>query len=345
MGLLVNGVWQDQWYDTEQTGGHFVRPQAVFRNWVTGGGRLSSPGAGGFSAEPHRYHLYVSLACPWAHRTLLFRKLKKLEQVISVSVVDPFMGNHGWAFRALDGSLTPGSTPDEVNHARYLHEIYTKAKPDFTGRVTVPVLWDKKTAAIVNNESAEIIRMLNSAFDAWGDACVDFYPPHLRGEIDRLNAYVYENVNNGVYKCGFATTQAAYEAAFDALFDALDRLEERLSAHRYLAGGCLTEADWRLFTTLARFDAVYHGHFKCNLRRIADYPNLSNYLRELYHVPGVAETVNLFQIKRHYYASHAHINPTRIVPKGPALDFGAPHDRDRLPKEEPRSSVARARSV
>jgi putative glutathione S-transferase len=333
MGLLVDGVWQDRWYDTEQTGGHFVRPHTSFRNWVTADGSPGPSGAGGFRAEPDRYHLYVSLACPWAHRTLIFRKLKKLEHAISVSVVDPFMGNRGWAFSAPDGALTPGSTPDEVNHAHYLYEIYTKAKPDFTGRVTVPVLWDKQAGTIVNNESSEIIRMLNSAFNAWGDADVDFYPPHLRDEIDRINAFVYENVNNGVYKCGFATTQAAYEAAFDALFEALDHLEQRLSAHRYLVGGRLTEADWRFFTTLVRFDAVYYGHFKCNLRRIVDYPNLANYLRELYQVAGVACTVNLFHVKRHYYVSHSHINPARIVAKGPLLNFGAPHDRDRLPKD------------
>jgi putative glutathione S-transferase len=330
MGLLVNGVWQDKWYETEKTGGHFVRPQTAFRNWVTPDGGPGPSGAGGFAAAPDRYHLYVSLACPWAHRTLIFRRLKKLERIISVSVVDPFMGSQGWAFGAPDGSLTPGATADDVNHARYLHQVYTKAKPDYTGRVTVPVLWDKHTGTIVNNESAEIIRMLNSAFDAWGDATVDFYPRELRREIDELNAYVYENVNNGVYRCGFATTQAAYEAAFGSLFEALERIEERLSTRRYLTGPHLTEADWRLFTTLVRFDAVYYGHFKCNLRRIADFPKLSNYLRELYQVPGVAETVNLAHIKRHYYASHVQINPTRIVPVGPALDFSATHDRARL---------------
>ncbi len=336
MGLLVNGVWKDQWYDTETTGGRFVRPEPTFRSWVTVDGSPGPTGVGGFKAEPGRYHLYVSLACPWASRTLVFRKLKKLENVISVSVVDPFMGSNGWAFSAPDGSLTPGSTPDTVNGARYLHEIYVKARPDYTGRVSVPVLWDRKTVTIVNNESSEIIRMLNGAFDAWGDANLDFYPPHLREEIDRVNAFVYDNVNNGVYRCGFATTQAAYEEGFDALFDAVDRLEERLSAQRYLVDKRLTEADWRLFTTLVRFDAVYYAHFKCNLRRIVDYPNLWNYLRELYQVPGVAETVNLFHIKRHYYASHERINPTRIVPKGPAIAFDAPHDRDRLPREAPR---------
>ena len=330
MGLLVDGVWKDQWYDTKSSGGEFVRSDAVFRNWVTPDGSPGPSGEGGFRAEPGRYHLYVSLACPWAHRTLIFRKLKRLESTISVSIVDPFMGENGWAFAAPDGSLSPGSTRDDLFGARYLYEIYNRANQRFSGRVTVPVLWDMKRATIVNNESSEIIRMLNSAFGAWGDASIDFYPHDLRGEIDRINALVYPNVNNGVYRCGFATTQAAYDSAFDALFAALDELEQRLAHTGYLAGSRMTEADWRLFTTLVRFDAVYYGHFKCNLRRIVDYPNLWNYLRELYQVPGVAETVNLAQIKRHYYASHPSINPTRIVPKGPAIDFSAPHDRSRF---------------
>jgi len=297
---------------------------------VTVDGSAGPSGEGGFRAEPGRYHLYVSLACPWAHRTIIFRKLKGLESIISLSVVDPFMGEKGWAFAAPDGSLTPGSTRDDLFAARYLHEIYTRANPRFSGRVTVPVLWDKQRATIVNNESSEIIRMLNSAFDAWGDASIDFYPRELRGEIDALNASIYPQVNNGVYRCGFATTQAAYDEAFDSLFTALGQLEQRLERTRYLAGARITEADWRLFTTLVRFDAVYYSHFKCNLRRIVDYPNLWNYLLELYQVPGVAETVSLAQIKRHYYASHPTINPTRIVPKGPAIDFSAPHDRARL---------------
>jgi len=330
MGLLIDGVWKDQWYETKGSGGEFVRGESVFRNWVTPDGSPGPSGEGGFRAEPGRYHLYVSLACPWAHRTLIFRKLKRLESIISVSIVDPFMGEDGWAFAAPDGSLSPGSTRDDLFGSRYLYEIYLRANPRFSGRVTVPVLWDTNRATIVNNESSEIIRMLNSAFDEFSDASLDLYPQDLRDEIDRINALVYPNVNNGVYRCGFATTQAAYEKAFDSLFAALDQVEQRLASTRYLAGSRMTEADWRLFTTLVRFDAVYYGHFKCNLRRIVDYPNLWNYLRDLYQVPGVAETVNLVQIKRHYYASHATINPTRIVPKGPALDFHAAHDRSRF---------------
>lgn len=330
MGLLVEGRWRDEWYDTAGSGGRFVRGESAFRSWVTPDGRPGPSGSGGFKAEPGRYHLYVSLACPWAHRTLIVRALKKLEDAISVSVVDPFMGENGWSFTALDGSLTPGSIPDTVNGARYLHEIYTRAKPDYSGRVTVPVLWDRRRGTIVNNESSDIIRMLNGAFEQWGDARLDLYPAELRGEIDRINAVVYDHVNNGVYKCGFAATQEAYEEAFDALFGTLDELEARLSAQRYLAGARITEADWRLFPTLVRFDAVYYSHFKCNLHSIVDYPNLLGYTRELYQFAGVAETVSLAQIKRHYYASHQRITPTRIVPKGPAIDFGAPHDRARL---------------
>ena len=318
MGLLIDGVWRDQWYDTKATGGRFVRQQSRFRNWVT------ADGSSGFKAEPGRYHLYVSLACPWAHRTLILRALKGLEGTISHSIVDPLMGEQGWAF-----SETTGSTPDTVNGKRFLHEIYTLAAPDYTGRVTVPVLWDKERRTIVNNESSEIIRMLNSAFDAWGRADLDFYPVQLRNSIDEINAFVYERINNGVYRAGFATTQAAYDEAFDELFDALDRLEALLARQRYLVGHRLTEADWRLFTTLIRFDAVYFGHFKCNLRRISDYPNLANYTRELYQVAGVAPTVDFGHIKRHYYGSHKNINPTGIVPKGPALDFAARHDRAR----------------
>ena len=318
MGLLVDGVWRDQWYDTKATGGRFVRQESQFRSWVT------ADGGSGFKAAPGRYHLYVSLACPWAHRTLIFRALKGLEAAISLSIVDPLMGADGWAF-----SEGPGCIPDSVNGKRFLHEIYTLALPGYTGRVTVPVLWDKERRTIVNNESSEIIRMLNRAFDAWGRADLDFYPEELRGRIDEVNAFVYERINNGVYRAGFATSQAAYEEAFDQLFEALDRLEALLARQRYLAGGRLTEADWRLFTTLVRFDAVYFGHFKCNLRRIADYPNLANYVRELYQVPGVAPTVDFEHIKRHYYGSHRQINPTGIVPKGPALDFAARHDRAR----------------
>jgi len=324
MGLLVDGKWQDKWYDTGKSG-RFERKESQFRDWVTVDGAPAPGRSRGFKAEPGRYHLYVSLACPWAHRTLIFRKLKKLEDIISVSVVHPFMGKDGWTFLAEDGA-----TGDTLYGLDVLHQVYTKADPAYSGRVTVPVLWDKQEQTIVSNESSEIIRMLTSAFDEWGDASVDLYPEALRGEIDAINAFVYPSINNGVYRCGFATTQAAYEEAFAELFAALDRVEAMLGERRYLAGGRLTEADWRLFTTLVRFDPVYVGHFKCNLRRIADYPNLSNYLRELYQVPGVAETVNLDHIKQHYYRSHTTINPTQVVPVGPELDYSAPHDRGRL---------------
>lgn len=289
MGLLVNGAWQNRWYDTESTGGRFVRDASAFRN------RVTADGSSGFRAESGRYHLYVSLACPWAHRTLIFRKLKRLEEHVSLSIVEPVMGENGWEF----GS-SPGTIPDTVNGARCLHEIYTRAKPDYTGRVTVPVLWDKKEQTIVNNESAEIIRMLNSEFDALGDPSVDLYPADLRAEIDALNEIVYERVNNGVYRCGFATSQEAYEEAFGELFETLAMLDTRLASRRYLFGDRLTEADWRLFTTLVRFDAVYYVHFKCNLRRIAEHANLSGYLRDLFQTPGVAETVNYWHIKQHY---------------------------------------------
>ena len=325
MGLLIGGVWQNQAYDTKSTGGRFVRKDSHFRNWVTADGAPGPSGEGGFKALPGRYHLYVSLACPWAHRTLIFRKLKKLESIVSLSVVDPLMGDEGWVF-----SHFPGAIPDAANGKAHLYEIYLLAEPRYTGRVTVPALWDKERKTIVNNESSEIIRMFNSAFDAFTDAHEDYYPPELRGEIDAINDLVYRNINNGVYRTGFATTQEAYEEAFRDLFATLDEIERRLSRRRYLAGGRPTEADWRLFTTLVRFDPVYVGHFKCNLRRIADYSNLSNYLRELYQVPGVAETVNFEHIKRHYYMSHPQINPSRIVPLGPEIDLDAPHDRARF---------------
>ena len=328
MGLLVDGKWRDQWYDTKKSGGRFVRQDSAFRNWVTEDGSAGPTGKDGFKAEPGRYHLYISHACPWAHRTMIFRKLKGLEDMISVSVVDHFMGDEGWWF-----SDTSGSTTDTVNGKTHLHQVYSLAKPDYTGRVTVPVLWDKRRQTIASNESSEIIRMLNSAFDTVGATGPDFYPEPLRAEIDAINDRIYHTVNNGVYKCGFATSQEAYEEAFDALFATLDEVEDRLGRQRYLVGGTLTEADWRLFTTLVRFDPVYVGHFKCNRQRIADFPNLSNYLRELYQVPGIAETVNFEHIKNHYYGSHETINPTRIVPKGPALNLDAPHDRDRLPKD------------
>ena len=305
------------------TAGEFIRSESSFRNWVTVDGRPGPSGEGGFQAAPGRYHLYVSYACPWAHRTLIFRKLKGLEAVISVSVVDPLMPAESWVF----GDY-PGSTPDHVHGFRKLHQVYEQSDPGFDGLVTVPVLYDRQRQVIVNNESAEIIRMLNGVFDEWGREDVDFYPEPLRIEIDAIDAVVYENVNNGVYRAGFASTQAGYEAAYDRLFDTLDDLERRLSEQRYLIGDRLTEADWRLFTTLVRFDAVYHGHFKCNRRRLVDYPNLWAYTRELYQVPGVSETVNMDHIKLHYYGSHRGINPTGIVPRGPELDFWESHGRD-----------------
>lgn len=324
MGLLVDGKWQDTWYDTDASGGRFKREESGFRNWVTADGSAGPTGKSGFQAEPNRYHLYVSLACPWAHRTTIFRKLKGLDDMISLSVVHPFMGDYGWTFR--DGA---GVIADPINHADYAYEIYTAAKADYTGRVTVPILWDKKTNTIVSNESSEIIRMFNSAFNEVGALPVDFLPKDKWDEIDEINALVYSAVNNGVYKSGFATTQDAYEEAVGELFTALDVLESRLTGSRYLVGDSITEADWRLFTTLVRFDAVYFGHFKCNLRRIVDYPNLWGYLKELYQVPGIAQTVNMDHIKSHYYTSHANINPTGIVPVGPKLDFEAPHNRDK----------------
>ncbi|MGB1153504.1 MAG: glutathione S-transferase family protein [Paracoccaceae bacterium] len=322
MGLLQEGKWVDQWYDTKSTNGRFVRKAPQFRNWVTADGAAGPSGKGGFKAEPGRYHLYVSLACPWAHRTLIVRALKGLEKMISVSVVHWYMAENGWTFDVGDGVV-----PDTVNGAQFLHQVYTKAKPDYSGRVTVPVLWDKHTKTIVSNESPEIIRMFNAAFDEVGAVQGDYYPEHLRSEIDALNDRIYTTVNNGVYRCGFATTQAAYEEAITPLFDTLDWLEDILSRKRYLTGGQITEADWRLFTTLIRFDPVYVGHFKCNIRRIADYPNLSNYLRDLYQQPGIARTVNMEHIKRHYYESHTSINPSRVVPKGPDIDYKTPHDR------------------
>jgi putative glutathione S-transferase len=325
MGLLVDGVWQDKWYDTAGNGGHFRREESLFRNWVTADGRAGPSGTGGFAAEPDRYHLYVSLACPWAHRTLIMRALKKLEAVIPVSVVSWYMGPDGWTF-----DRAHGSTGDALAGRTRLADVYLAANAHYSGRVTVPVLWDKRRGTIVSNESSEIIRMFNSAFEAFTDIDTDYYPPALRAEIDRVNEHVYKNINNGVYRAGFATTQAAYEQAFEALFAALDDVERRLATQRYLAGERITEADWRLFTTLVRFDAVYYGHFKCNRSRIVDYPNLSNYVRDLYQTPGVAGTVDFDHIKRHYYASHRTINPTGIVPRGPELDFSRPHDRARF---------------
>jgi putative glutathione S-transferase len=322
MGLLIEGVWHDRGYDTKSSGGRFVRWDSAFRNWVTRDGSPGPTGEGGFAAERGRYHLYVSLACPWAHRTLIFRELKGLQDAIGVSVVHWHMGEHGWEFRT-----GPGATGDALYGARYLYEIYTRAKPDYSGRVTVPVLWDKETRTIVSNESSEIIRMLNAAFDGLGATGPDLYPEPLRAKIDRINAKVYDKVNNGVYRAGFATTQEAYEEAVIELFETLDELEGRLARQRYLASAQVTEADWRLFTTLVRFDPVYVGHFKCNLKRLIDYPNLFGYARALYQMPGVAGTVSFEHIKRHYYESHRSINPTGIVPLGPKIDFTSPHGR------------------
>lgn len=305
--------------------GEFVRWESQFRNWITVDGSAGPTGKAGFKAEAGRYHLYVSHACPWAHRTMIFRKLKKLENVISYSVVNPLMGHKSWDFKDY-----PGATGDSLFGLKYLYELYFKVKPDYDGVVTVPLVWDKQTQTIVNNESSEIIRMLNSGFGQLADTTVDYYPEHLRSDIDAINSLVYDEINNGVYKTGFATTQAAYEKAFNHLFATLDQVEEILSKQAYLVGDVLTEADWRLFPTLVRFDAVYVGHFKCNLRRIQDYPNLSNYLRELYQMPGIAETVNMDHIKHHYYWSHESINPTRIVPVGPELNFDQTHDRGRF---------------
>ena len=319
MGLLVEGKWRDQWYDTKGSGGRFVRQDAQFRDLVT------ANGSSGYRAESGRYHLYVSYACPWAHRTLIYRKLKGLEDHISVSVVNPLMLSHGWTFEPAEGVI-----PDMVNGAQYLYEVYTSAQPDYTGRVTVPVLWDKQEGTIVNNESSEIIRMFDREFDEVGATGPRFCPPELESDIDDVNAFVYDSINNGVYKSGFATTQEAYEEAVTALFAALDQIELRLSGNRYLVGNVLTEADWRLFTTLVRFDPVYVSHFKCNVRRIVDYPNLWAYTRELYQIEGVASTVNMDHIKDHYFRSHDSVNPTGVVPVGPEIDFSEPHGREGL---------------
>lgn len=322
MGALVEGVWQDQPLVPQSRDGRFIRKDSAFRNWITADGSPGPTGTGGFKAQPGRYHLYVSLACPWAHRTLIFRNLKGLEEMISVSVVNWLMMENGWTFED-----APGVIPDPIHNARYLYQVYTAADPTYTGKVTVPVLWDKERDTIVNNESSEIIRMFNHAFDEIGAKAGDYYPEDLRDEIDRLNARIYDTVNNGVYKAGFATRQGAYGEAVTALFESLDWLDRLLGTRRYLTGDRQTEADWRLFTTLVRFDPVYVGHFKCNLKRIADYPNLSGYLRDLYQVPGVAETVNMRHIKGHYYESHRMINPTGIVPRGPIIDLEAPSGR------------------
>lgn len=322
MGLLVNGKWQDKWYDTDSSKGEFQRESAQLRNWVTADGSAGPSGREGFKAQKGRYHLYVSLACPWAHRTLIFRTLKGLEDYIDVSVVSPDMLSQGWTF-----DQAKGSSGDSLFGYHYMHQLYTRNNPTYSGRVTVPVLWDKQQNCIVSNESAEIIRMFNEAFNHLTGNTLNFYPEHLRKDIDAINELVYHGINNGVYRTGFATTQQAYEQAFDTLFSALEKVERRLAGQRYLVGSELTEADWRLFTTLVRFDAVYFGHFKCNKRTIESYDNLANYLRDLYQVEGVAETLNMAHIKRHYYFSHTMINPTQVVPKGPTLDFSRPHNR------------------
>ncbi|PLW69593.1 glutathione S-transferase family protein [Pseudohalioglobus lutimaris] len=318
MGLLQNGQWVDQWYDTDSSGGEFRRQESRFRNWVTADGEAGPTGDEGFKAEPGRYHLYVSLACPWAHRTLIFRQLKDLQDLIDVTVVEPLMLSNGWELKGDQYGLD------------YLYQLYLKANPDYEGRVTVPVLWDKQRQTIVSNESADIIRMFNGAFNGLTGNDSDYYPEALRAQIDVINERIYDGVNNGVYRAGFATNQQAYEAAYYKLFDALDWVEQTLTQQRYLAGDRLTEADWRLFTTLIRFDAVYYGHFKTNRQRIADYPAISNYLRDLYQRPGVAQTVDFVHIKQHYYSSHVTINPTQVVPVGPDQDFTLPHNRDQL---------------
>ncbi|MEH6592939.1 MAG: glutathione S-transferase family protein [Halioglobus sp.] len=322
MGLLIDGKWADQWYETESNRGEFKRQESLFRHWVTADGTPGPTGTGGFQAEAGRYHLYVSLACPWAHRTLILRQLKGLEELISVSVVEPLMLEHGWTFSE--------QYPDHLYGRQYLHEIYTKANPTVTSRVTVPILWDKQRQTIVSNESAEIIRMLNSAFNDITGNSDDYYPTELRAEIDQLNDWIYPTINNGVYRAGFATTQQAYESAYIEIFDALDKVELRLETRRYLCGDRITEADWRLFTTLLRFDAVYFGHFKANRQRIEDYDNISGYVRDLFQQPGVAATVDMPYIKQHYYGSHGTINPTGIVPLGQEIDFSGPHHRAQL---------------
>ena len=323
MGQLVEGVWHDVWYDTKSTGGAFKRTTAKFRNWITADGTAGPSGEGGFQAESGRYHLYVSYACPWAHRTLIFRKLKQLEDHISISAVHPDMLSDGWTFET-DGN---GATGDTLYNLPFARDIYTKAEPKVSGRVTVPILWDKQKETIVSNESSEIIRMFNSAFNGITGNTLDFWPEGLRDDIELFNSRIYDTINNGVYKSGFATTQTAYDAAVEPLFDSLDWLEDHLSSHRYIMGDQITEADWRLWTTLVRFDPVYHLHFKCNRRRLIDYPNLWAYTRELYQWDGVAETVNMDHIVRHYHYSHESINPHRVIPINPQLDWRAPHGR------------------
>jgi len=326
MGLLVNGEWRDQWYDTKSTNGHFKRWDSAFRNWVTPDGEPGPTGTGGFKAEPGRYHLYVSYACPWAHRTLIFRTLKGLEDFVSVSVVHWLMAENGWTFQEGDGVIA-----DPILNANYMHQVYTAAAPDYSGRVTVPVLWDKQNGTIVSNESSEIIQMFNSAFDSVGAKQADYFPEHLSDEIDIVNRRIYDTLNNGVYKAGFATTQKAYDAAIGPLFETMDWMENRLSQQRYLVGEQLTAADWRAFPTLYRFDAIYNTHFKCTRHRLIDYPNLWDYTRDLYQQPGISGTVNMEHARRHYYESHTKINTNAILPVMPnGIDFEAPHTRHTL---------------
>ncbi len=323
MGMLIDGVWHEQGYDTSKTKGRFVRSASSIRNWITPDGSPGPGGEGGFKAEPGRYHLYVSHACPWAHRTMIMRSLKGLQDMISVSVVNWHMGADGWTFEPGEGVV-----PDPVNNAAFVRDVYTASDSTYTGRVTVPILWDLRDGRIVNNESSEIIRMLNSAFDEIGARGGNYYPEELRSAIDTINERVYETLNNGVYKCGFAASQAAYDENIVPLFATLDWLEDILSTQRYVADDVLTEADIRLFTTLVRFDSVYHGHFKCNIRRIIDYPNLWGFVRELYQMPDIRETIDLRHIKHHYYGSHAWLNPSGVVPVGPEIDFDEPHGRN-----------------
>lgn len=323
MGLLVNGQWRDKWYETRD--GAFEREDAIFRHWITADGAAGPTGNAGFKAQSGRYHLFVSLACPWAHRTLIYRQLKGLQEHIGVTVVDADMLDQGWQFKPLDEDIDSDENP--LGALDYLHQVYSHAKADYSGRVTVPVLWDKELATIVSNESSEIIRMMNTAFNTITGNTLDFYPSHLQTSIDEMNASIYDDINNGVYKAGFATSQAAYEKAFKRLFQALDVLDALLGKQRYLCGDVISEADWRLFTTLIRFDAVYVGHFKCNLKRIEDYEYLPQYLRDLYQQPGVEKTVHFKHIKQHYYFSHPSINPTQIIPLGPEIDYLTSHNR------------------
>ena len=325
MGQLVDGVWHDTWYETKSTGGHFKRSESAFRNWVTPDGAPGLTGKGGFPAQSGRYHLYVSLACPWAHRTLLMRQLKGLEDHIAVSMVHPLMLDHGWTF----GTDFEAATGDSLYQHEFLYQLYLHAMPDYSGRVTVPVLWDTEQHTIVSNESADIIRMLNSAFDGVGATAGDYYPEALRAQIDELNSWIYDKVNNGVYKAGFATSQSAYDESATTVFAALSDLESILAKQRYLTGEQLTEADLRLWTTLVRFDPVYHTHFKCDKYRLSDYPNLFGFLRDIYQMPGIADTVDMAHIRHHYYRSHGTINPHGVISLGPEQDLNQPHHRDK----------------